>query len=105
MPTYPSRRPTPPGAVESWRDARRAPQEEVEQAAVRERAVWSPAAIRVGGTWLTGIVTAWRPLAHGRWAAHVLWGPPLTHEWVIYSPGTLREAELRVALPDSEVAR
>ncbi|MFF7995134.1 hypothetical protein ACFZDG_35855 [Kitasatospora xanthocidica] len=100
-----SRRPTPPGAAGSWRDARRAPAAEVDQAAATERPAWNPIVIRVGGTWLHGIVTAWRPLPAGRWAAHVLWGPPLTHEWVIYSPGTLREAELRLALHDDEEAR
>lgn len=89
-PTCPSRRPTPPGAVGSWQDARRAPASEVEQAAARERQVWEPVVIRIGGTWLHGILTAWRPLSPGRWAAHVLWGPPLTTAWIAYSPGTVR---------------
>ena len=41
-----SRRPTPPGAAGSWRDARRAPAHEVEAAVDRERPAWSPAVIR-----------------------------------------------------------
>ncbi|MGW2255101.1 hypothetical protein ACWCXH_33690 [Kitasatospora sp. NPDC001660] len=102
MPTYPPRRPTPPGAAGSWRDARRAPADEVDQAAEREQPAWSPAVIRVGGTWLVGVVTAWRPLSAGRWAAHVLWGPPLTQEWVIHSRSTLRPARLTAALPPEE---
>ncbi|MFE6871653.1 hypothetical protein ACFVFS_34515 [Kitasatospora sp. NPDC057692] len=88
--SYPSRRPTPPGAVGSWHDARRAPAYEVARAADRERLAWTPAVIRIGDGWLHGIVMAWRPLPAGRWAAHVLWGPPLTTAWVTYSPGTLR---------------
>lgn len=81
------------------------PADEVEQAAGRERAAWSPAVIRVGGTWIAAIVTAWRPLENGRWAARVIWGPPETREWIIRTPGTLRPAELRAALPDDEGAR
>ncbi|MDH6711232.1 hypothetical protein P3T27_007985 [Kitasatospora sp. MAA19] len=105
MSTYLPHRPTPPGTAGSWRDARRAPADEVEQAAGRERAAWSPAVIRVGGTWIAAIVTAWRPLENGRWAARVIWGPPETREWIIRTPGTLRPAELRAALPDDEGAR
>ncbi|MFJ2193781.1 hypothetical protein ACIOJE_38505 [Kitasatospora sp. NPDC087861] len=40
-----------------------------------------------------------------RWAAHVLWGPPLTHEWIIHTRRSLRPAELRAALPDNEADR
>ncbi|WP_329492479.1 hypothetical protein OG618_36930 (plasmid) [Kitasatospora sp. NBC_01246] len=89
MPTYHSRRPAPTGATGSWRDARRAPAGEVEQAADREQPVWTVALLAMGGTLVPAVVTAWRPLAAGRWAAHVHWGPPPTSEWIIYTPRTL----------------
>ncbi|MEU4587046.1 hypothetical protein AB0F92_34135 [Kitasatospora aureofaciens] len=84
------------------RDARRAPAAEVEQAATAERPAWTPVIIRVGGTWLMGIATAWRPIAAGRWAAHVVWGPPETRGWIIHTRSTLRPAELHAALPEGE---
>ncbi|MFI8085997.1 hypothetical protein ACIF6L_35045 [Kitasatospora sp. NPDC086009] len=91
MPTYPSRRP-PAGAPGSWRDARRAPDGEVEQAAALERPAWTVALLAVGGTLVPALITAWRPLAAGRWAAHVQWGPPPAADWVIYTPHTLLPA-------------
>jgi hypothetical protein len=87
-PTFVPRRPTPPGGAGSWRDARRAPAGEAEQAVEREHEAWSPLVIRVGGAWLLGIVTACRPFPAGRWA-HT----------------SLCPAELRAALPEGEEAR
>ncbi|MFJ3793873.1 hypothetical protein [Kitasatospora sp. NPDC090091] len=94
MPNYQPRRPAPAGAAGSWLDARRAPATEVDQAAADERQVWQPALLLMGGTWVPAIVTAWRPLPAGRWAAHVLWGPPQTDEWITYSPRVLRPAAI-----------
>ncbi|MFE2723947.1 hypothetical protein [Kitasatospora sp. NPDC059327] len=92
MSTYHPHRPAPEGATGSWRDARRAPAAEVEHAADRERDVFTHALLAMGGTLVPAVVTAWRPLDGGRWAAHVLWGPPLTAEWIISTPHTLRPA-------------
>ncbi|MEV0535881.1 hypothetical protein [Kitasatospora sp. NPDC050463] len=61
MPTYPSRRP-PAGAPGSWRDARRAPVGEVEQASALEHPTWTIALLAMGGTMVPALITAWRPL-------------------------------------------
>ncbi|MFD0351689.1 hypothetical protein ACFQ0M_48445 [Kitasatospora aburaviensis] len=60
------------------------------------------AEVRMGGAWQPAVVTAWRPLPQGRWAALTTWGPPLTTEWVLHTQRTLRPAALADGPDDAD---
>ncbi|MFE3502979.1 hypothetical protein [Kitasatospora sp. NPDC059160] len=98
----PSHRPAPQGAVGNWQDARRAAPADVEAAAAQERRTFVLAQLRMGGAWQPAVVTAWRPLPQGRWAARVTWGLPITTEWVAYAPRVLRPVPLATRPDDRD---
>ncbi|MFE6872281.1 hypothetical protein ACFVFS_37770 [Kitasatospora sp. NPDC057692] len=71
-------RPDPPRPIPrtgDWRDARPASDTEVQAAGARDVPAWRLVWVRRAAGWRPGLLTAWRRVPAGYWAAYVIWGP------------------------------